>query len=115
MRFDAPHARVQLPADQLMRLTHARGTRLRAITGTSWITIDNDPRDLVLQPGEEWVVDAEQPVLVTSLGGVATVAVCAPAQADSAAVLAARRAVGWVARHAGTWRHPAPAAAQIEA
>lgn len=115
MRFDAPHARVQLPADQLLRLTHARGTRLRAISGTSWITIDDDPRDLVLAPGEEWVVDAERPVLVTSLGGVATVAVCAPALADGAARVAVRRAADWVARHAGAWSHPTPSAVQIEA
>jgi hypothetical protein len=115
MRFDAPHARVQLPADQLLRLTHARGTRLRAIAGTSWITIDDDPRDVVLNPGDEWVVDAERPVLVTSLGGAATVAVCAPDAVEGTARLAARRAAGWVARHARAWSHPAPAAVQIEA
>ena len=82
MRFDATHARVQLPADQLLRLTDAQGTRLRGIEGTSWITIDNDPRDLVLEPGEEWVVDARQPVLVTPLKGGSTIGVCAPAQPD---------------------------------
>lgn len=80
MRFDANQARVQLPADQLLRLTDAQGTRLCGIEGTSWITIDNDPRDLVLEPGEEWVVDARQPVLVTALKGGATIGVCAPSK-----------------------------------
>lgn len=80
MRFDVPHARVQLPADQLLRLTDALGTRLRGIQGTSWITIDNDPRDLVLEAGEEWVIDARQPVLVTPLKGASTISVCAPAR-----------------------------------
>ena len=80
MGFDITRsARVQLPPDQILRLTDARGTRLRVVAGTGWLTIDHDPRDLILNPGEEWLVDGRQAVLVTALGGAAMIEVCTPA------------------------------------
>ena len=62
------HAQVQLNAHRSMSLIDAHGTRLRATSGTAWLTIDDDLRDLVLSPGEEWVVDSSHRVLVTPLG-----------------------------------------------
>ncbi len=62
------HAQVQLHPARPLRLSAAKGTRLRSVGGTAWITIDNDARDLVLAPGEEWTVESDQPVLVTPLG-----------------------------------------------
>ena len=78
MRFDAQQALVQLPAHRTLHLTDARGTHLRAVSGTSWITIDHDPQDHVLEPGDEWIVDSSRPVLVMALGGSATLDVSAP-------------------------------------
>ena len=62
------HAQVQLNAHRPMSLIDAQGARLRATSGTAWLTIDDDLRDLVLTPGEEWVVDSSHRVLVTPLG-----------------------------------------------
>ena len=62
------HAQVQLHAQRPMSLIDAQGTRLRATRGTAWLTIDDDLRDLVLSPGEEWIVDSSHRVLVTPLG-----------------------------------------------
>lgn len=83
MQFDTPQAVVPLSAQLPLRLTDARGIRLRSMAGTLWVTIDGDPRDQILQTGESLVVDSTQPVLVSALGGTASVGVCAPAPAAS--------------------------------
>ena len=84
MGFDITRsARLQLPPDQILRLSDARGTRLRVVTGTGWLTIDHDPRDVILNPGDEWLVDGRQPVLLTALGGAAMIQVCTPAPSRS--------------------------------
>ena len=62
------HAQVQLNAQRPMRLSAAQGIRLRSVSGTAWITIDDDLRDLVLTPGQEWTVDSSRRVLITPLG-----------------------------------------------
>lgn len=77
MTFDAPHALLQLPQRQPLRLTDALGTRVRAVSGTLWITIDHDPRDRILEPGQSTLVDSSQPVLITALGSPASVSLCA--------------------------------------
>ncbi|MBI5256641.1 MAG: DUF2917 domain-containing protein [Burkholderiales bacterium] len=94
MQFDASQALVPLASQQPLRLIGARGTHLRAVTGQLWVTMDHDPRDLVLQPGQSLVVDTSRPVMVSALGGKATVGVCAP-QRPAAAWQA------WLARLAG--------------
>lgn len=94
MQFDAPQAVLPLSSRRPLRLTDARGTRLRSLAGTLWVTIDGDPLDRVLQAGESLVIDTVQPLLVSALGGTASVGICAPAPARSAwAGLWARR--GW--------------------
>ncbi len=80
LQLHLSQAVLQIPAHQLLRLTDAGGTRLRAVAGTLWVTLDNDLRDIVLQSGDSLLVDSAQPVLVTALGGSATVAVCGPAR-----------------------------------
>ena len=77
MTFDAPHALLQLQTRQPLRLTDALGTRVRAMHGTLWVTIDHDPRDRILEPGESTVVDSRRPVLITALGNAASVSLCA--------------------------------------
>jgi hypothetical protein len=84
MQFDATQALLPLAPDRPLRLNHARGTRLRSVAGTLWVTIDDDCRDLVLERGQSLVIDSARPVLVTALGAAATAGVCAPAQATPA-------------------------------
>jgi hypothetical protein len=76
MDLQSPHAWLPLPHHRPQRLDHARGLLLRARRGMVWITIDGDLRDIVLAPGEQWVVDSSQPLVVSSLGASALVELC---------------------------------------
>ncbi len=69
MMIDTRHARLPLTVGQIARLEHARDSRLTALRGHAWITVDNDPRDIVLAPGESFVVDSNAGVLVVPLRG----------------------------------------------
>ncbi|MCW5661572.1 MAG: DUF2917 domain-containing protein [Burkholderiaceae bacterium] len=77
MWINTAHARLAVGERRGLRLNGARGTQLRAVRGTLWITIDNDPRDIVLDPGERFIVDTHQPLFVMALGEQATLDVCA--------------------------------------
>ena len=77
MWINTPNARLAVEERRGLRLNAARGTLLRAVRGTLWITIDNDPRDIVLDPGESFVVDTDAPLFVMALGERATLDVCA--------------------------------------
>jgi hypothetical protein len=72
MWINTPNARLAIGARRGLRLKAARGATLRAVQGTLWVTIDNDRRDIVLDPGESFVVDSNQPLVVMPLGECAT-------------------------------------------
>ena len=67
MLIDTRHARLPLCRGQFLRLAHARHTRLTALRGDAWITLDGDPRDIVLSPGESFVVDSDSTVVLYPL------------------------------------------------
>jgi hypothetical protein len=104
MWIHTPNARLAIAAHRGLRLKDARGARLRAVQGTLWVTIDNDLRDIVLDPGESFVVDSDQPLVVMPLGECATVDVKSAAQPSSSRpsgwlhALWPRRAAGGVAQ-----------------
>ena len=89
MWINTPNARLAIAARRGLRLKDARGARVRAVQGTLWITIDNDVRDIVLDPGESFVVDSNRPLVVLPLGECATVDVKSPPSP-------ARRMGGWL-------------------
>ena len=76
MWINTPNARLAVGDQHGLRLNAARGTLLRAVKGTLWVTIDNDPRDIVLDPGESFTVDSDAPLFVMALGDKATLDVC---------------------------------------
>lgn len=78
MWINTPHARLALAARRSLRLKAARGTRLRSVQGTLWVTIDNDLRDIVLGPGESFVIDSDQPLVAMPLGECAAVDIKGP-------------------------------------
>ena len=78
MRLDTLHALIEVNAVQPLSLTDALGTRLRGVSGITWVTVDNEVEDIVLSPGDEWVVASPQRVLVTSLHGKSSVDLSAP-------------------------------------
>jgi hypothetical protein len=90
MRLDTPRARLDLAKNELATLRHACRTRLECLEGTAWVTIDNDPRDIVLARGESFVVDSGDNVIVFALGG-AVVDVQPPGRPVDCTPKAARR------------------------
>jgi hypothetical protein len=79
MLLATPYAELSLEHNQLARMTDACGTRVDCVDGHAWITIDGDPRDIVLARGESFVVDSTAPVIVHALQGPAAVALHARA------------------------------------
>lgn len=59
------------------RLKRACGATLLGVKGIAWITIDRDRRDIVLEPGQQFVIDSDQPVMLLPLRSDATVQVIA--------------------------------------
>jgi hypothetical protein len=97
-------ARLDLANDEVAHLENARGTRLAAIEGHAWITLEGEHVDHVLAPGEAWVVDTDGTVTVSAIRGAASLAVNVPAAQghDGALVLRpSRRGAGSIT---GRWR-----------
>ena len=57
-----------LEARRVERLGCLPGSRIACLCGTAWLTLDGDPRDIVLRAGESFLVDAEAPVMACALG-----------------------------------------------
>jgi hypothetical protein len=60
-----------LQRGQTSRLAHARATHVHSMAGTLWITIDHDPRDIVLEAGQGFTVCSDEPVTISALRGPA--------------------------------------------
>ena len=58
---------IDLPAHAIVTLPDADGVGIECRSGCVWITLDDDPRDLVLEPGERFVGDAHRRALVSAL------------------------------------------------
>jgi hypothetical protein len=84
MRLDTRQARLDLHPEHLATLTQACRARIACLAGTAWITIDGDPRDVVLDRGESFVVDSNANVVVAAIHGPASVVVSAPLSRNAA-------------------------------
>ena len=58
----------RLRRHEFLRFENPRQLCLRAERGTLWVTIDDQPDDIVLEPGERIVLDGKLRALVTPLG-----------------------------------------------
>lgn len=58
---------VQLQETQHLHLRRAAGWSVRALEGNVWITQDGDVRDIVLRPGDNFVLDRNSHVLLSPL------------------------------------------------
>lgn len=56
-----------------LRLEVGAGHRLTGISGVTWLTIDKDPRDIILEPGDTHVFDAPGRAMVVAMGGTALI------------------------------------------
>lgn len=76
MWIDTPNARIELAARRALRLHEARGTLLKAVAGTVWVTINHDRRDIVLDAGQSFRIDSAEPVVAMPMGERATLDLC---------------------------------------
>jgi len=60
-------SQVQLPHRGLFRLPDAAGVELTCSSGALWVTLDSDPRDIVLERGERFVTSEHRPALIYAL------------------------------------------------
>ena len=81
MLIDVPRTHLLLQRGQTSRLPDARATHLCSAAGTLWITVDHDPRDIVLEPGQCFVVPSDEIVTIRALSGPAVLDL-RPATAD---------------------------------
>ena len=66
MNTKDPHE-IQLAAEALYSLPDASLLRLTCLAGALWITLDNDPRDVVLEAGATFATDQARRALVYAL------------------------------------------------
>jgi hypothetical protein len=55
---------VALPAREAITLPHVRGATLRVTRGTLWLTEENNRNDVVLRPGDNWLVESDGDTVV---------------------------------------------------
>jgi hypothetical protein len=99
MPFDTPTPqrgrRMCLPQRESLILTNAEGTKIAVDSGCLWVTMERDPRDVVLLPGMSFEIDRSGRTVIA-------------AEDDTRFRLlseapASQRAVSWLARHAARW------------
>ena len=66
LSLSLPFAR-RLRRDQFVRFAHPKRLCVRAEHGVLWITIDGDPNDIELRPGESAIFDGPDRVLVGAI------------------------------------------------
>lgn len=66
---------VQLEHHGLLDISDGQGLAVECIEGAVWITQSNDPRDIVINAGQTFLLDKQGLALVAAPAGRATVAV----------------------------------------
>ena len=61
---------VSLAAREAITLPDIRGATLRVTRGTVWLTQEGDRNDVVLRPGDNWVVERDGDTVVEAQDGV---------------------------------------------
>ena len=73
MKLEMKTGAVKLAANQTLKVLDAAGSMVCALEGAIWITEENDPKDIVLQPGGCYRLRHDGVAIVNSLGGAAAV------------------------------------------
>ena len=94
MTHPSHQVRVELPKAGMLRLHDMSGVELHCLSGTLWLTLDSDPKDVVLKAGESFVTTARRPAIVYALAP-ASARLLRPAGAFPAAG-APRRTAPWL-------------------
>ena len=67
MQFNVKSPELALAAGQVLSLDDAQGSRIRAITGTVWITQEGSRKDHIVGPGDTLVVARNGRTVVQAL------------------------------------------------
>ncbi|CAN5313110.1 hypothetical protein BH11PSE9_BH11PSE9_05350 [soil metagenome] len=67
MNHDFDRITQTLHKNELLRLHKGEARRVEVAAGTLWITLDNDPRDIVLDPGQGFGIGEADEVLLSAL------------------------------------------------
>lgn len=59
--------KIELPRHAIFTVADIAGVGIECESGCVWLTLDDDPRDLVLEPGERFVGDIHRRVLVSAI------------------------------------------------
>ena len=73
MRIELEAGAVKLSPNQTLRLRDSAGSTVCVTEGSVWITEENQPRDIVLQPGSCYRLRNSGLAIVNPLGGAAAV------------------------------------------
>ena len=65
MKIGLSEQRFELSHPQTLRLFRARGAVVTCVRGAVWLTQDDDPRDVILEPGQRFVIDGNRLALVS--------------------------------------------------
>jgi hypothetical protein len=71
MHTGSSRYQIALQHQGLFDIADAAGVTLRCDSGDLWITLDHDPRDIVLRAGEVFTTDEHRRALVYALGPAA--------------------------------------------
>ena len=67
MNTDLKLPAITLRHGEAHRIESGKGLLVQCLTGTVWLTQDKDPRDIVLEPGEEATIERDGLSLVSAL------------------------------------------------
>lgn len=59
---------IRLPARAVHSIADAAGVQLRCHEGALWLTLDHDPRDVIIEAGETYVGTEHRRAIVYALG-----------------------------------------------
>lgn len=63
----SPSLGIALPARAMFEIPDVAGLKIRCVAGCLWVTLDNDPRDLILEPGDCYSGTVHRRALVYAL------------------------------------------------
>lgn len=67
MNNDLKLPAIALRHTETQRIEAGKGLRVQCLTGTLWLTQDNDPRDIVLEAGEGATIERDGTSIVSAL------------------------------------------------
>jgi hypothetical protein len=80
MKMRKLHTNHRIEAREALALRDGRGSTITCISGTIWLTMEGDTRDVVLKAGESFVVD-RRGLAILAAHESSVVDVCAPHRA----------------------------------